>query len=91
MPHVRRIIARFADRAELHLLARRVVAHPEDEGFESIEGFDPDTKSRNPDKVRRAVEKVIKRNIDDPDLYTDYDDEDATVFFRVTPEDFADL
>jgi hypothetical protein len=61
------------------------------EGFQDIEGFDYDDEDRNLKKVRRAAEKVIKRNIDDPDLYEYYEDDDSFVMFRLTNEDFDGL
>ena len=61
------------------------------DGFEDIEGFDSDDEDRNLRKLRRAAEKVIKRNIDDPDLYQYYEDDDSFVMFRLTSEDFDSL
>ena len=46
---------------------------------------------RNIRKVRRAAEKVIKRNIDDPELYENYEDVESFVMFRITVEDYDDL
>ncbi len=70
---------------------RMYMVDPDYEGFEAIEGFDPDDEDRNIDRVRRAAEKVIKRNIDDPELYEYYEDDESFVMFRMTVEDYDDL
>ncbi len=83
--YVWRIEKLDADRIRMYMV------DPDYDGFEDIEGFDPDEEDRNVRKVRRAAEKVIKRNIDDPDLYEYYDDDDSFVMFRMTVEDFNKL
>ena len=83
--HVWRIEKLDADRIRMYMV------NPDYEGFEDIEGFDSNDEDRNIKKIRRAAEKVIKRNIDDPGLYEYYDDDDSFVMFRMTVEDYDDL
>ena len=70
---------------------RMYSVNPDYDDFEAIEGFDPDDEDRNLNKVRRAAEKVIKRNIDDPELYEYYEDDKSFVMFRMTAEDYENL
>jgi hypothetical protein len=83
--YVWRIEKLDADRIRMYMV------NPDYEGLEDIEGFDPDDEDRNLKKLRRAAEKVIKRNIDDPDLYDYYEDDESFVMFRMTVEDYDDL
>lgn len=83
--YVWRIEKLDADRIRMYMV------NPDYDGFEDIEGFDPDDEDRNIKRVRRAAEKVIKRNIDDPELYGHYEDDEAFVMFRMTVEDYDDL
>jgi hypothetical protein len=83
--YVWRIEKLDADRIRMYMV------NSDYEGFQDIEGFDLDDEDRNLKKIRRAAEKVIKRNIDDPDLYEYYEDDDSFVMFRLTSEDFDGL
>ena len=83
--YVWRIEKLDADRIRMYMV------NSDYEGFEDIEGFDLEDEDRNRKKPRRAAEKVMKRNIDDPDLYEYYEDDDSFVMFRMTVEDYDDL
>ena len=83
--YVWRIEKLDADRIRMYMV------NPDYDGFEDIEGFDPDDEDRNIKRVRRAAEKVIKRNIDDQELYEYYENDESFVMFRMTVEDYDDL
>ena len=70
---------------------RMYMVNSDYDGFESIEGFDVGNEDKNTRNVRRAAEKVIKRNIDDPELYEYYEDDESFVMFRMTAEDYDEL
>ncbi len=60
------------------------------DGFEDLEDYqeiaelDPPFNHRKLKSARREVERVIRKNTDDDDLY-----DGGSVFFRVQPEHFA--
>ena len=58
------------------------------EGFEAIEGFDEKVSDKDFRRISREVERVIRRNIDDPKLYDGVDDDEAAILYRLTKEDF---
>jgi len=59
--------------------------------FDDIEDFELDEDRANLSKSRRAAEKVIRRNLDNPEMYDHYEDDDSFVLFRMTQEDYDEF
>ena len=58
--------------------------------FEEIDEFDRDFDPWDK-ALRRKVERVIRRNIDNPEIYEYVDDDDAWVMFRLTQSEYDEI
>jgi hypothetical protein len=70
---------------------RMYMVNGDSDVFDDIEDFELAEDRANLFKLRRAAEKVIRRNLDDPEMYMYYEDDESFVMFRMTPEDYEKL
>lgn len=74
-----------ADRTRMYMV------NGDSDVFEDIEDFELAEDRANMKKLRRAAEKVIRRNLDNPEMYVYQEDDESFVMFRMTPEDYEKL
>lgn len=58
--------------------------------FEEIEELDGDFDPLDR-KLRRKVERIVRRNVDNPDIYADSADEEAWVMFRLSQSEYDEI
>lgn len=83
--HVWRIEQLDADRVRMYGI------NGESDVFDDIEDFELADDRSNMKKLRREAEKTIRRNLDNPEMYLYYEDDDSFVMFRMTEKEYDEL